>query len=167
MEAVIAVMFLELVKTSDREAFVIFHRIAVGCEHHADRCVILKLKIDLIQCTVDAGFDHIDDIIFHTRQYNLRFRVAEAGIVLQHFRSVRCQHQAKEDHSFERASFCRHGVHCRLINIFLAELFHFFCVERARRECAHSACIQTGIAVSHTLVVLGACHRLDRLAVHE
>ena len=167
MEAVIAVVFLELVEPFDREAFLIFHRIAVGCEHHADSRVVLELQVDLIKPSVDTCLDHIDDIVFHAGQYDLRFRVAESCIVLKHFRSVRCEHQAKEDHAFERASLRRHSVNCRLVDIFLAEFFYFLCIERARGECSHAACVQAGVAVSRALVILGACHRLDRLAVHE
>ena len=72
------------------------------------------------------------------------------SVVFKNLRSVFCQHQSKEDNSLERTSFCCHCVYRCLINIFLTEFFYFFCIERARRKCSHSACIKPCISISCT-----------------
>ena len=42
-----------------------------------------------------------------------------------------------------------------------------FCVERARRKRPHTACVQPGISVTRTLVILRGGHDTDRLSVHK
>ena len=167
MEAIIAFMLLKFIQTFDRESLLILHRISLGCKHYAHSRVILKLKVELVQGAIDTCLDHIDDIILHARKHYLRLRIAEPGIVFQHLRSVCREHQSKEDHAFERTSFCCHSVHGRLIDIPVTELLYLFCIERTGGECSHSSRIQTCISVPGTLVVLGARHRLNRLAVHK
>ena len=43
VKAIIAFMLFKLIQTFDRETFVIFHRISVGCEHYTDSSIVLKL----------------------------------------------------------------------------------------------------------------------------
>ena len=160
-------MLLKHFQPCDLISFFIAHRVSVGCKHNANCGIVLKLQIHLIQCSVNACFHHFNNIIFHSRQDNLRFRISETCIIFQHFRSVRSQHQSEEDHAFELASLCCHRVNGCLINMLFTKCFHFFCIERTRRKCSHSACIQSGISVARTLVILCGRHRLDRLSVHK
>ena len=125
-------MLLELVKTGDRKSFFISDRITVRCKYHTDCCIVFKLKIYLIQCSVDTGFDHIDQIIFHTRKNNLCLRISESGIVFQNLRSVFGKHQSEEDDPLELSSLCCHCIYRLLVHIFPAEFINFFCIERTR-----------------------------------
>ena len=131
METVIPFMLVKFFQPLNRETFFITYRISFGCQYHAYCCIVFKLQIYLIQCSVNTCFHNFNQIILHTRQYNLRFRIPEACIVFQYLRSLFCQHQSKKDHAFKLSSFCCHSIHRCLINVFAAKFFHFFCVERA------------------------------------
>ena len=160
-------MLLELFQSCDRKTFLVAYRISFRCKYNADCCIVFKLKINLIQCSVNTCFHNFKDIILHTRKYNLRFRISKTGVVFKDLRSVFCQHQSEEDNSLERTSFCCHCVYRCLVNIFLTEFFYFFCIERAWRKCSHTACIKSCISVSGTLVILRTCHCLDCLSVNK
>ena len=167
MEAVIALMLFERLESADRESFFVGNRITVRSQYDADTRIICKLQVDLVESSVDAGFKYINNVCLHTRKHNLCLRIAEAGIVLEHLRSVRCQHQSEEDNSLKRSSLGCHRIYGRLIDIFFTELIHFFGIERTRGEVAHTAGVQAGVAVSCSLVVLCGTHRLDRLSIHK
>ena len=167
MEAVISFVLLELFQSCDWEAFLVTYRISFGCEYDTDCCIVFKLKINLIQCSVDTCFHNFKNIILHTRKYNLSFRISKTSVVFKNLRSVFCQHQSEEDNTLERTSFCCHCVYRCLINIFLTEFFYFFCIERAWRKCSHTACIKSCISVSGTLMILRTCHCLDCLSINK
>ena len=131
METVIPFMLVKFFQPLNRETFFITYRISFGCQYHAYCCIVFKLQIYLIQCSVNTCFHNFNQIILHTRQYNLRFRIPEACIVFQYLRSLFCQHQSKKDHAFKLSTLCCHSIHRCLINVFATKFFHFFCVERA------------------------------------
>ena len=141
METVITIFILKVLQTFDLESFFIRNRITVTGQNNADCSVIFKLQINLIQCTIDAGFHHVNNIIFHTWKDNLCLRITKSGIVLQNLRSVLCQHQSKENDTFESTSFCFHSIYRCLEHIFFAKFVYFFCIERAWRESSHTTCI--------------------------
>ena len=59
-------MLFELIQSFNRESLFIFNRIAVRCQYHTYCCIIFKLKIDLIQRSIDTGLSYLNEIIFHT-----------------------------------------------------------------------------------------------------
>ena len=81
MEAIITVFSVEVLQTAYYKSLLIGYGIAVACQDHTYRSIVLKLQVDLIQCAVHTGFHHFDNIILHTRQYHLRLRITESGIV--------------------------------------------------------------------------------------
>src|SRR5699024_12194516 len=94
--------------------------------------------------------------MLHAMEHDLRLRISKARIVLKHLRSIGSQHQPEEDHALERTSLRCHGVHRRLVDIFLAELFHFFRVERARRERSQDR-KSTRLNSSHVSISYAVC----------
>ena len=136
-------------------------------QHHADRRVVLKIQLYLIQSAVHARLKHVHNIVLHPRQYHLGLRVAEPGVVLQHLWPVCGQHKSKENNPLELPPLRRHGVHCWLVNVLPAEPIHLGRIERAGRKRPHAAGIQPLVAVLSPLVVLGGGHDADGLTVHK
>ena len=56
----------------------------------------LRYELYLIELAIDTGFHHINDIVLHTWKYNLCLWIAKSRIVLQHTRTIWCQHQTTE-----------------------------------------------------------------------
>ena len=160
-------MPVKFFQSADRNAFLVRYRIAFARQYHTDSRIVLELQIYLIQCSIDTCFHHFDDIILHSRKYNLCLRVSESCIVFQHLRTILCQHQTKKDNSLEWSAFCFHRIYGCLINIFFTECFYFFCIERTRRKCSHSTCVQSCIPISCALVILCGSHGLDRIAIYK
>ena len=129
MEAIVTIVFIKFLQSCDWQAFVIFYRISVTCKHDTHCCIVFELKVDLIQCSINAGFHDFNNIILHSWKYDLSLRISKSGIILQYFRSVWCQHESEENNSFEWAAFCFHGIDCCLIYIFVAEIFNFLCIK--------------------------------------
>ena len=154
MEAEIIFLSVELFKSCDRKSLLIGHRITVGCKHHTYRRIVFKLKVDRIQLSIDACLHHINDVILHAWEHHLCLRITKTRIVLKHLRSVLRQHQSKENNAGKRSSLCRHRIHGCLIDVLLAELVHFLCVERARGKITHAAGVESLIAVLCALVIL-------------
>ena len=63
-------------------AFFVMLRIAIGSKYNTNRCIVLKLKVNFIEFTIDAGIHHINNIIFHTWKNDLSLRITKSGIVL-------------------------------------------------------------------------------------
>mgnify|MGYP001704768214 CR=1 FL=1 len=158
---------LEMFKTMDWESFFVFYRITIGCQYHADCRIVLKLQINLVKGAIHACLKDIHDIIFHTWENYLRLRITESGIVFQYLRSLWCQHQSKENHSFELSALSCHGIHSLLINIFFTEFVHFIRIERAWRKCSHTAGIESLVSIHGALVILGRSHDPDILSIHK
>ena len=158
---------LEMFKTMDWESFFIFYRITFTCQNDADCCIVLKLQIDLVKGAIHACLKYIHNIIFHTWENYLCLRITESGIVFQHLRSLWCQHQSKENHSFELSALSRHSIHSLLIDIFFTKFVHFIRIERARRKCSHTTGIETLITVQCAFVILRGGHDTDGLAVYK
>ena len=75
------------------------------------RRIVLKLQLHLIQGAVNAGVQHIHNVVLHSAQHHLGLWVAEPGIVLQHLGTVLREHETEEDDALEFPALRRHGVH--------------------------------------------------------
>ena len=155
MEYIITVLAVKIFKTCDFISFFIMFRITIGGKYYTYCGIILKLQIDLIQGSVDTCFEHIYDVILHSWQHNLCFRISKSCIIFQNLWSILCQHKSEENDPLECSSFGCHRIHSFLVNMLLAESVHFFRVERTWGKCSHSSCIQSLITIFGTLMILG------------
>ena len=130
METVVSVFVLKILKALDWNSFFVFYRIALTCQNHTYCCIVFKLQIYLIKSTINAGFHHLNDIIFHSGQYHLGFRISESGIIFQYLWPILCKHKAKENNAFKFPAFFCHSIYSCLINIFSAECIYFICIKR-------------------------------------
>ena len=160
-------MILKILESADQISFFICFRIPVGSQHNADRRVILKLQLNLIQRAVHTGLKHFHDIILHTRQYDLSLRIPESRIVFQDLWPLLRKHQTEENDSLKRSSLGFHRVHSGLIHVFPAEFIHLFRIERARGKGSHAARIKTLVSILRPLVVLSRSHDPDRISIHK
>ena len=138
MEYIVTVLVVKLLQTGDQLALLVVFRISVRCKHNTDCRIILELQIDLIQLAVDAGVDHINDIVLHTRKNNLCLRIAETCVVLEYLWTVCGHHETDEKNTDEISSLCFHGIHGWLIYLLFTELLNLLCIERAWGESSHS-----------------------------
>ena len=160
-------MRLHGVESGDDLALLVRDGVAVGREDHDDRRLVRELQVELIQLSVDAGLEHVDDVVLQPRQDDLRLGIAEAGVIFQHLRAVLRQHQAEEDHALERTALGLHRRDGRPEDLLLAERVDLGRIERGRGEVPHAARVQALVPVLRALIVLRRTHGLDGLAVHE
>ena len=132
METVIPIVLFKLLKPGDWKAFLVTHRIPFARKDDAYCRILLKLQIHFIQCAVNTCLHNFKNVIFHPRKDYLCLRVTEPCVVLQHLRPFLREHKPEEDDSLKGPSLCLHSVHGSLIDVFIAEFFHFLCVKRAR-----------------------------------
>ena len=71
METVISVLALKILKTGNELAFLITYRITLTCKNNAYGCLIFKLKINLIELSIDTCIKYIYDISLESRENNL------------------------------------------------------------------------------------------------
>ena len=167
MEDVVAVSSLKVLKSPNLKALLVVLRISGRRQNDTDSRIIREAKINLIQPSVNARLKDIDNIILHSRQHNLRFRIPESRVIFQHLRAILGQHQPAEENSRKRPSLRLHRVHGRLINVLLAEFLHILRIERTRRERTHTSGIQALIPVLRALMILSARHGLNMSSVAE
>ncbi|MNI33698.1 hypothetical protein D3C73_876580 [compost metagenome] len=149
----------------DWRVLVIGSGITLGCHDDAQRHIVAPQRLDLIEGAGCGGIEQFEKIALQPHHQHLAFRVAEADIVFDQFRTLLGDHQAGKEHAGERMAAFRHAADGRLDNFLHRPLDHFGRHHRGRGIGAHAARVRSGIAVAHTLVVLRGCQRQRGLAV--
>ena len=75
-------MFLEFIQSFDWESFLIFYRISIRSKNDTYSRIVFKLKIYLIQCSVNTSLNYFDNIILHSGKNHLCFRITKTCIIL-------------------------------------------------------------------------------------
>ena len=146
-------------------ALFVMGRIAARGEHYAHARAVVPLNLYIGEPAVGNGLEYVHQVGSEHRQNNLRFGVAEAGVVFHHLHTLVCAHKAEVQAALERSALgvhCVHrGNHYGVHNLF----FQLLRPEGAGREGAHSASVEALVAVERALVVARGYHRHDCFAV--
>ena len=111
-------------------------------------------ELDALEVAPRSRGERAEEVALQTGQDRLGLGVAEAAVELEHFRSVRRQHQPGEEHADERRAAPRELLDDRLVNL-LDELRDLVRTHSGNgREGAHAAGVRAGVAVADPLEVL-------------
>ena len=163
-----AVLGLGVLDAEDDLALLVLARVARRSKHHAHGPLVVPRQVDVVGTAFGHGHHHVHQVVLQTRQHHLRFRIAEAGVVLKHLRAFGRQHEAAVQHAAvvvlkRRAGRCGRG---RLHDL-LHDLKLFRRHNRHRRVHAHAAGIRTLVAIESALVILRRGHAMRLAAGNE
>src|SRR5215203_5838285 len=106
-------------------------------------------------------------VVVDQRQYNLRFRVAEANVEFDDFWSLTRQHEAGIQEAAVLVAVGAHPRDNRTHDLLHDPLAHRAVNERARGKRPHATGVRAAVAVERTLVVLGGSQRHRARAIAE
>ena len=155
------------VETFDRVAALHFSGIAFRRHDHADGGFGFEFQIGLIELALNHGFDQIDEVRADARQDALALRIAEAHVVLQHFRAALGDHDAGVQQPFIGALLAAQRVQRWDENFFYDAVFQLWRDQRRWGIRAHAAGVRTLVVVVHALVILRAGQHGQRRAVGQ
>jgi hypothetical protein len=96
----------------------------------------------------------LEQIGLKARQDDLGFGITEAGVVLDHARSARREHDANEERAAVVETLVRDGIDGGADDLVLDAFEQIRRDDLGGRVGAHAAGVGTGIAVTDTLVIL-------------
>ena len=144
--------------------------VALGGDHHAQRCAVAQPERSVEAATVPGGDAEqgLGQVAVEQRQQDLRLGVAEAGVELEDHRSGIGQHQPGVQHAAVRGPVARHAPGDRLEDGSVASSSWRRPNHGHRRIGAHAAGVRAGVAVAQTACSRSAApQRHDVLAAHE
>ncbi len=149
-------VFIHIIQAADGEACFIAAGIAAGRYHHADAGIITPLYFHFIQSIIQYRQHDVQKVGLEPWEDNLRFRVAEAGVELNHLRYIVSRnHQAAVESALIGSTFVSQGQDGRLHNGLHDDITQHGVIKRRRGIAAHTARIRPFIAVKDTLIVAG------------
>src|ERR1035438_5876169 len=104
-------------KAGDGQACFITAGIPCRTGHHTGRSAWSPTQLGVGEAAIDAGFQCFNKVALEAHQDGLGFRIAEAGIELQHLGAARRHHQPAIEHAGEGSVFACHAVNGRLRNV--------------------------------------------------
>ena len=141
--------------------------IAAGDQHHGSGGTLVDLDGGIGQAAV-GGIEHqLEQVALQTRKDHLGFRVAHAAVVFDDKGVAVDADQAEEDKAAVIHTLFAQTLNGRL-NDARFDLFHQGLIdERHRRNGAHAAGVEAGIAFADPLVVFGHGQQFIGLAVGQ
>ena len=140
-------------------------RITARCNHHAACVTVSKLNLGLCKRAVRSCLHDGQEVTLQKRQDDLRFGIAKSAVIFNDLGAVRGQHQTEVQATLEGSALGIHSRHGRQEDLLHANPCHVLGVIGVGRNRAHTARVQTLVAVQCALVVHGGNHGLDALAV--
>ena len=123
METIIPIRLMKIIKSPDFKTFIIFERISIGSQNNTyGRIIFLQFQMRRLKNGINTCLKSLYQFCPFWK-HNLSFRVTKSGIIFQNLWALSSDHEADKQNTNKRASFSLHGIHCRLINVFLQPLF--------------------------------------------
>src|ERR1022692_2465327 len=154
-------------KAGDGQACFITAGIPCRTGHHTGRSAWSPTQLGVGEAAINAGFQCFNKVALEAHQDGLGFRIAEAGIELQHLGAARRHHQPAIEHAGEGSVFACHAVNGRLRNVAQNPLLHTGFEHFICGIGTHAASVRPCVALADAFVVLGGSKRRHMLAVGE
>ena len=152
---------------NNREAAFVFDGIALGGDNHTAGGFLAEFHLSFAESALACCLHNREQITFQKRQNNLRFRIAEAAVIFDDFRTVLGNHQSEIQTASKRSAFIFHRFDSRQKDFFHTFVGDFFCVIRVRCNRSHTAGVQSLIVVMGSFMIHGGNHRFDNISVRE
>ena len=143
------------VGTADGEAFFVSLRITARHTHDADSGTRVKFNGTLVEVALGHAFEEVYNVALQSEHDGFGFRVAHAAVILDDLWLSVAVDESEEDKTLIVDALCGKTVN-RWTDDFVFHALHPSLIgKRNGRHTAHTAGVQSSVALANAFVVLG------------